>query len=331
MIPRGVAAVAGTVAVVGIAAVVSTIVVTHPAREPDGTASLAVAHGVMWHRAHPVHTPPLPTRPFAYLGAYEATSPGSYSGMRKFASATTTHPDLALYYSGWGEPFLAGFARDAHANGAIPFVQIDPVRASLAKIAAGRYDAYLENYADQVADYGHPVIISFGHEMNGSWYSWGYTHVAPAVFVAAWRHIVSVFRLQGADNVTWLWTVNRNGSTTGPVSLWWPGAAYVTWVGIDGYYVAPADVFTNTFDPTIVSIRQFTDDPILIAETAVAPGKGQAAGIRDLFGAIRDQGYLGLVWFDAAQNGSPFRQDWRIEDNAAALAAFRNSASKYAQ
>ena len=26
--------------------------------------------------------------------------------------------------------------------------------------------------------------------------------------MAAWRHIVTVFRQQGADNVTWLWTVN---------------------------------------------------------------------------------------------------------------------------
>ena len=55
---------------------------------------------------------------------------------------------------------------------------------------------------------GRAVIIGFGHEMNGYWYSWGYRHTSPAVFVAAWRHIVTVFRQQGADNVTWLWTVN---------------------------------------------------------------------------------------------------------------------------
>ena len=28
------------------------------------------------------------------------------------------------------------------------------------------------------------------------------------MFVAAWRHIVTVFRALGARNVTWLWTVN---------------------------------------------------------------------------------------------------------------------------
>ena len=30
-----------------------------------------------------------------------------------------------------------------------------------------------------------------------------------ATFVAAWRHIVTLFRAEGADNVTWLWTVNQ--------------------------------------------------------------------------------------------------------------------------
>ena len=33
-----------------------------------------------------------------------------------------------------------------------------------------------------------------------------------------------VFRAQGADNVTWLWTINANPPDTGPVAGWWPGA-----------------------------------------------------------------------------------------------------------
>ncbi len=75
-------------------------------------------------------------------------------------------------------------------------------------IAAGHYDGYLSAYAEAVRAYRHPVILSFGHEMNGDWYSWGYRQTSPATFVAAWRHIVSLFRALGAHNVTWLWTVN---------------------------------------------------------------------------------------------------------------------------
>jgi hypothetical protein len=71
--------------------------------------------------------------------------------------------------------------------------------------APGAADSYLRSYAAAVAAFGFPVILSFGHEMNGNWYSWGDGHTAPATFVAAWRHIVQVFRAEKAANVTWLW------------------------------------------------------------------------------------------------------------------------------
>ena len=110
-------------------------------------------------------------------------------------------------------------------------------------------------------NFGHAVVIGFGHEMNGSWYSWGYGHVAPSTFVAAWRHIVTLFRSQGAENVTWLWTVNQDRPGTGPVASWWPGAQYVTWVGIDGYYIRPSDTFATVFGRTIDQVRAFTHNP----------------------------------------------------------------------
>ncbi len=76
-------------------------------------------------------------------------------------------------------------------------MQIDPTGISIAAIASGHYDSYLSSYAEAVRAYRHPVILSFGHEMNGYWYSWGYLHTPPAAFVAAWRHIVTLFRALG--------------------------------------------------------------------------------------------------------------------------------------
>lgn len=49
-----------------------------------------------WHQLHPVHAPRLPIRPAAYFGAYEPTSPDSYSGMKLFAHAVGRAPNLAL-------------------------------------------------------------------------------------------------------------------------------------------------------------------------------------------------------------------------------------------
>ncbi len=107
----------------------------------------------------------LPARPASYLGAYVSGSPASYAPMSSLASATGTRPDIALYYSGWGEPFQLTFAREAAQHGAVPLIQIEPTRVSLAAIADGRYFSYLTRFADAVAAYGRKtgrgVIIGF--------------------------------------------------------------------------------------------------------------------------------------------------------------------------
>jgi hypothetical protein len=232
---------------------------------------------------------------------------------------------VVTYYSGWFEPFQAEFATMVAEHGAVPLVQVDPAGVSLAAIASGHHDGYLTAYAEAVRAYRHPVILSFGHEMNAGWYSWGYRHTSPAVFVAAWRHLVTVFRALGARNVTWLWAVNvvdteHSVPAPGP---WWPGSSYVTWVGIDGYYLKSSSMFAPLFGPTIAAVRALTGDPILIAETAAVRAAGQPAKIADLFAGIRLYGLLGFVWFDIYHI-----EDWRLS-GPAAIAAFRRGAKTY--
>ncbi len=272
----------------------------------------------------------LPARPASYLGAYVSGSPASYAPMSSLASATGTRPDIALYYSGWGEPFQLTFAREATRHGAVPLIQIEPTGASLAAIAAGRDFDYLTRFADAVAAYGrktgHGVIIGFAHEPNGHWYPWGYRHVKPATWIAAWREVVGTFRAAGADNVTWLWTVNitdRRGGIPSPVR-WWPGSAYVTWVGIDGYYLKRSWAFAPLFGPTIKAIRTLTLDPILISETAVTRSASEPAQIADLFAGVRAYGLLGLVWFDSDKH-----RDWLVS-GPATVAAFHRGALSFA-
>jgi mannan endo-1,4-beta-mannosidase len=266
------------------------------------------------------------TGPIPYLGVYEPDAPNSYSEVEQFAHAVGRWPNLVSYYSGWEEKFQTAFAETAESHGATTIVQIDPTNISLSDIAAGTYDSYLISFADSVAAFGHEVIISFGHEMNGYWYSWGYHHTAPSTFVKAWRHIVTLFRQQGADNVKWLWQVNSLSAKTGPPRDWWPGAGYVTWVGISGYYFVSTDTFYNLFDPVVYDVRQFTQDPVLIAETGVGPQAGQTRGIYDLFAGLRMQHDIGLVWFDRHSYGGTYKgEDWRLEDNPPALAAFRRA------
>jgi mannan endo-1,4-beta-mannosidase len=129
-------------------------------------------------------------------------------------------------------------------------------------------------------------------------------------------------------DVTWLWTLQVDGPGTGPIASWWPGASYVTWVGLDGFYYRPSDTFTSVFGKTINQVRMFTNTPILLSETAVGPDTGNVyAKIQDLFQGLDQDGLLGLVWFDKDQNAGIYHQDWRLEDNNTAQASFSLGAS----
>jgi mannan endo-1,4-beta-mannosidase len=302
------------IAAAGIAAAVLVTFAVHVVDRPPEAAPVALQKGRV----------ALPTTPDSYIGVYPNGVPASYSGVTAFTSATGVKPSVVLYYSTWLEPFHAAFAISAAKHGAVPLVQINPY-AKLAAIAAGQYDSYLSAYAQAVRAYDHPVILSFGHEMNGYWYPWGYLHTSPAVFVAAWRHVVSLFRKVGARNVTWMWTVNtihKRANVPSP-ARWWPGNSYVNWVGIDGYYNDPSLTFASLFGPTVAAVRGLTHDPILIAETAVSPSAGQPAKIADLFAGVHLYGLLGFVWFDANRV-----EDWHLS-SAAAISAFRRAARTY--
>lgn len=299
-------AIAVAVAAAGVALVTARTVSSAPAGPQIARSSLA-------------------SSPASYLGVYEAGAPGGYQPFATFAKAAGRQPDIIGYFSGWPQPFDASFAAAARRHGAVTIVQIDPTDASVAAIAAGAYDGYLRSYADKVRDFGHPVIIGFGHEMNATWYTWGYGHVRPAMFVQAWRHIVALFRGQGAHNVTWLWTIQADVPGSGPIGYWWPGRQYVTWIGIDGYYYRPSDVFATVYGKTIAQVRSITSKPVLLSETAVGPVAGQAAKIQDLFRGMAAYRTLGLIWFDITQHDGIYHQDWRLEDNPAAESSFRLS------
>jgi hypothetical protein len=318
------------VAVTAAAGTALAVSIAMGASHPGSRAPAGSPPGANHARAPAAATGPavharLPARPLSRLGVFEDGA--TFAPVQQFAAATHRRPNVVLYYSSWYEKFQAGFADQISASGAVPLVQINPFGVSLADIAAGRYDAYLITYAREVRRFGRAVIIGFAHEPNGNWYPWGQGSSSPADFIAAWRHIVDVFRAQGADNVTWLWTVNSMGNGGGPIAGWWPGGSYVDWVGIDGYYVRPADTFGSVFGETLAVVRELTGDQVLISETAAGPATGDQPGkIADLFAGVRQHHLLGLVWFDKAQNDGPYKQDWRLEGDPAAIAAFRKGA-----
>jgi hypothetical protein len=258
-----------------------------------------------------------------YVGVFEHNTVSTYRPVTLFTPVAGRKPNLTVYYSGWGMPFRARFATAAAQAGAVVVVHMEPWHQSMAAIAAGHSDRYLRRFAAAVRHYGGHVIMSFAPEADGRWYPWGWHHADPTRWVAAWRHVVTVFRQAGATNVTWLWVMSGDNRVVGHLRDWWPGAHYVDWIGVDGYYFTRASTFRSVIGRTVDSIRRVTRKPVLLSEVGIGPRAGQAAKIPGLFAGIRRNHLLGLVYFDVNQHQGLYHQNWRLDDNPAAVAAFR--------
>jgi mannan endo-1,4-beta-mannosidase len=262
------------------------------------------------------------------IGVYEPNSPGSYGEIDSFAIDAGFSPRIVSYYATFTSSFSTAFAVEAAAKGATVLVQWQPRGTTNAAVAAGTDDAFIQQFAQAVATVNRQVIISYGQEMNGNWYNWGTNGAGnsnPTDYVAAYQHIHDIFQAENVRNVTWLWDPNVSYGGSTPLNQVYPGDAYVDWVGLDGYFHNPTDTFSSVFGESIIQLRTFTSKPLLIGESGVWGAAG-ASQIAVLFSGASQAGAIGVVYFDQA--GSP---DWRLEDNAANMAAFKAAVLEYAE
>lgn len=266
------------------------------------------------------------------LGVVDDKTPWQYDIVDAFAKEAGRTPDIREYYSSWGGDFDAEGNAFLWKHGQLPMMALVPSDTSLAHIAQGEDDAYIRRLADQIAAYDGPLALSFAGEMNGPWNSWGPGHAKPADFVAAWKHVHDIFDAQDVTNVIWVWTPHVvDSGTTAKLRPYYPGGAYVDWVGLIGYY-GPIDgaAFSSLFTPTLRQIAGFSGKPVLIAETGVAQSDRKEEHIRDLFRGAAKAGVIGLVWYDQRKDwpGGKQLMDWRISTSVGALAAFQVETSR---
>jgi hypothetical protein len=248
------------------------------------------------------------------IGVFAPGEWNSWSPVQKFSQQAGQPVHYVLDYMGQDEPFPARLGQLAAAHGAEPVLQLMP-SMSMAAIAAGRDDAYLRSLAQQVRHYGHPVVLSFAPEANGSWYQYGWTRTAPTQYQAAWKHVMAQF--SGVHNLTWMDTVNISYQGSGPLADYIiPGVM----IGIDGYYgFSSGNSFESVFGQTLAEVRARTHAPVMISETAIMGSTNQAAYIPGLVQGARDNHLAGLIWFN--QDRGP-RQHWPLTPaGAAALRA----------
>ncbi|MBY8876173.1 glycoside hydrolase family 26 protein [Actinacidiphila acidipaludis] len=267
------------------------------------------------------------------LGVVDDKSPWQYDIVKTFTSQAGRAPDIREYYATWGDDFDAEGNAFLWQHGQLPMLSLVPSDTALADIAGGYDDAYVHSLARQIASYHGPLVLSFAGEMNGPWNSWGPGHAKAADFTTAWKHVHDVFREQKVGNVIWVWSPHVvDSGTTAKLAPYYPGDAYVDWVGLIGYY-GPIDgtAFSSLFAPTMRQIATFTHKPVLITETGVAESPRKEAQVRDLFQGAAAAEVIGLVWYDQRKDwpGSSQLMDWRIDTSVGSRAAFRAESTRH--
>lgn len=256
-----------------------------------------------------------------YLGAAVSGAPQDMSRIDAYAKRIGAKPNLITIYESFDDRFAAAEVRKIYQYGALPIVRWEPFKQGLGDIAEGRFDDYITEFAADVKRLNLPIALTVAHEMNGHWYPWGTQKNSPKDFVAAWKHIHGIFERTGATNVIWTWTPNViNYLRSVKLRSYWPGPAYVDWVGIDGYFTHKGDqTFESLFRPTLKEIGRFTDKPVLIVETGSEPGSMRARAVADLIKSVgREKNIIGFVYFNARGSAN-----WVIDHDEPALKVFR--------
>lgn len=247
------------------------------------------------------------------------------------------------YRGGVAQPFAPTPYETTRLRGSIPFVDwnswdssagVNQPAFSLSRIIGGAYDPYIRAWATAARAWGHPFLLRFDHEMNGTWFPWGekVNGNAAGEFVQAWRHVHDIFVAVGARNVTWVWCPNTAYTGSTPISSLWPGSGYVDWTCIDGYNWGVNPVQPNVWKSFAEVMRVTYDQvkavaptkPMVIGETASSElGGSKAAWITQTLASLPTAFPLirGFVWFDVRDRG----MDWPIESSSSAQTAFRNA------
>ena len=266
------------------------------------------------------------------LGAYTPGAPASAQALSGYAAMVGRQPDIVMWYREFEQPLIySNEAANLRATGQTPMVTWEPAGEDLSQIAAGAYDGYLEESARIAKSWGGTLLIRFAHEMNGTWFSWSGSNSSPADFVAAWRHVVSVFRAEGAGNVRWVWSPNIQEGGKYPIAPYFPGEEFVDYVGLDGYNWGTGggekwQSIQEVFGPSYAIVTQLSSKPVMIAETSSSEAGGEkAAWIHDAFLTEIPRDFprvAAVVWFNKVKE-----DDWRIDSSQASLDAYRAVAS----
>jgi Glycosyl hydrolase family 26 len=249
-------------------------------------------------------------------------------------------PSIILSYKDFNQTAPLTELEAVRARGALTLLTWEPwawgggtdqPAYALDRITAGDFDPYLRQWGQELAGWGHPVMLRFGHEMNGNWYPWSeqVNGNSTGDYAAAWRHVHDVVTTAGATNITWVWNPNVPYWGSTPLTGLYPGDGYVDAVALDGYnwgtsaswstWVTPSQLFGEGLSQirTLAPGKQ-----ILIAETSSAEQGGSKADWNTaLISYLASQGDVtAAIWFHFNKE-----TDWRINSSTLSAEALKQA------
>ncbi len=251
---------------------------------------------------------------------------------------------------------------------AIPFIRMMPRKVmgdsqdktfSLQKIIDGEFDEQLAQYARDVRAYGDKILLDFGVEMNGDWFPWAGVNNGgaetegfgapdkadgPERFIAAYRHIVDIFKAEEVDNVTWFFHPDISSH---PEADWndlrnyYPGDDYVDWVGVSAYGTQNVHDdeyiwFYDLMDKNDHKLLDFTKNkPIALLEFGVTdnyPQISKGEWFNDMFDYVLDpdspiQFRAISVWHENWTRPDESQATLRLDSSADSLKTFKSRIS----
>lgn len=290
----------------------------------------------------------------AYMDFGETEDAVTLEGIEKFEKLAGKRPALIASSSYWGEQsFPAANLRLIDRHGAAPLIfwspwdkpyeqNKGPDRFGLTEILAGKWDAYIDRWAEGARDFGKPLFVSFCNEMNGCWFPWsgcfyGGRDGGPEIFKKTWRHVVDRVRAKGADNIIWVFHVNAfpaENDVWNMMASYYPGPGYVDWLGISVYGQQFRNdrawaFFQDLIDWPLKELSAVDPKkPIMIAEFGVGefPKSGnKAEWFADALAILPKQPRVqaAVIWHERWQNQDGSFSNLRINSSPAALKAFR--------
>lgn len=297
----------------------------------------------------------------AYLDWGEKEDDVTLEGIENFEELTGRPLAIVASSSYWGEQTFPGRnLRIIRNHGAMPLVywspwdrpynqDAPPGRFALTRILKGEWDAYIDHWADSAAQFGTPVFVCFGLEMNGTWFPWsgwfygagkksrsGEDFAGPETYKQAYRYVVDRVRARGAKNILWVFHANNYSyprDSWNNIARYYPGSNYVDWLGLSVYGKQFHDDDWAVFKPLLDWPYQELCaldpvKPIMLAEWGVGefPNSGSKAEfITDAQKLIPTYPriHAAVFWHERWQNADGTYSNLRVDSSAATLEAFR--------